>query len=100
MQDGHPIAYYSKALTLTEQNWFPIEKENLAVLCAAERFQKYIYGHEMEVRSDHKPLEMITKKSIHKASPRIQVMLLRLMKYNLYVKYQPGPTMYIADTLL
>ena len=27
-------------------------------------------------------------------------MLLRLMKYNLDVNYQPGPTMYIADTLL
>jgi transposase InsO family protein len=99
MQGGQPVAYYSRALTPTEQNWFPIEKECLAVVCAAERFQQYIYGREVEVRSDHKPLEMITKKSIHKASPRIQAMLLRLMKYNLYVKYQPGPTMYIADTL-
>ena len=27
-------------------------------------------------------------------------MLLRLIKYNLYVNYQPGPTTYIADTLL
>ena len=26
-------------------------------------------------------------------------MLLRRMEYNLYVKYHPGPTMYIADTL-
>ena len=99
MQQGQPVAYYSRALTPTEQNWFPIEKECLAVVCAAERFQQYIYGREVEVKSDHKPLEMITRKSIHKASPRIQAMLLRLMKYNLYVNYQPGPTMYIADAL-
>ena len=26
-------------------------------------------------------------------------MLLKLMNYNLYVNYQPRPTMYIADTL-
>ena len=99
LQEGQPVAYYSKALTPTEMNWFPIEKECLAVVCAAEKFQHYIYGREVEVRSDHKPLDMITRKSIHKASPRIQAMLLRLMKYNLYVSYQPGPTMYIADTL-
>ena len=42
---------------------------------------------------------MITRKSIHKASPLIQAILLRLMKYNLYVNYQPGRTMYIANTL-
>ena len=41
---------------------------------------------------------MFTRKYIHKASPRIQTMLLRFMKYNLYVNYQPGPTLYIADT--
>ena len=51
-------------------NWFPIEKECLAVVCAAEKFQHYIYGREVEVRSDHNPLEMICRKSIHKASPR------------------------------
>ena len=99
LQEGQPVAYYSKALTPTEMNWFPIEKECLAVVCAAEKFQHYIYGREVEVRSNHKPLEMITRKSIHKASPRIQAMLLRLMKYNLYVNYQRGPTMYIADTM-
>ena len=77
MQEGQPVANCSKALTTTEMNWFPIEKECLAVMCAAEKFQHYIYGREVEVRSDHKPLEMITRKSIHKASPWIQAMLLR-----------------------
>ena len=32
--EGQPIAYYSKALTPSEMNWFPIEKECLAVVCA------------------------------------------------------------------
>ena len=100
MQQGQPVAYYSRALTPTEQNWFSIENECLAVVCAAERFQQYIYGREVEVKSDHKPLEMITRKSIHKASPRIQAMLLRLMKYNLYVNYQPGPTIHGGTRLV
>ena len=55
LQEGQPVAYYSKALTQTEMNWFPIEKECLAVVCAAEKCQHYIYVREVEVRSDHKP---------------------------------------------
>ena len=78
LQEGHPVAYYSKALTPTEMKWFLIEKECLAVVCAAETFQHYIYGREVEVTSHHKPLEMITRTFIHKASPRIQVMTSKL----------------------
>ena len=99
LQEDKPIAYYPKALTPAEINWFPIEKECLAIVCTAERFRHFIYGKDVEVKSDQKPLETITKKSVHDATPRIQAMLLRLMRYNLYVNYKPGPTMYISDTL-
>ncbi|GFO32907.1 Pol polyprotein [Plakobranchus ocellatus] len=71
----------------------------LAIVFAAERFSNYIYGREVEVQSDHRPLETITKKSLHTASPRLQTMMLRLKRYNLHVKYTPGSQMYIADTL-
>ena len=49
MQEGQPVAYYPKALTPTEMNWFPIEKECLAVVCAAEKFQHENpqLGHEL-----------------------------------------------------
>ena len=37
LQEGQPVAYYSKALTTTEMNLFPIEKECLAVcVCGRE----------------------------------------------------------------
>ena len=70
-QEGKPIAYASWSLTETEQRWFQIEKELLAIVFAAERFHQYIYGKEVEVESDHKPLETILKKPIENASPRI-----------------------------
>ena len=53
----------------------------------------------MEIESDHKPLEAIIRKPIHSATPRIQLMLMRLMRYKLTLKYVPGTRMYIADTL-
>ena len=64
MQEGKPIAYASRSLTSTEQRWFQIEKELLAIVFAAERFHQYIYGKEVEVESDRKPLEAILKKPI------------------------------------
>ena len=66
---------------------------------AAERFNQFIYGREVEVENDHKPLETIVRKPIQSASPRIQLMMLRLLSYKLYVKYVPGKTVLIADAL-
>ena len=51
------------------------------------------------MHSDHKPLESTTKKPLHQAPPRLQLMLLWLMKYDLRIKYVPGKNMYIADAL-
>ena len=99
MQEGKPIAYASRSLTETEQRWFQIEKELLAIVFAAERFHQYIYGKEVAVESDHKPLETILKKPIENTSPQIQLMLLRLLRYKLDVKYVPGTKLYIADAL-
>ena len=39
LQEGQPVVYYSKALTPTQMYWFPIEKECLDVVCAAEKCQ-------------------------------------------------------------
>ena len=76
-----------------------IEKEMLVILFAATNFHHFIYGTEAEVESDHKPLESIMLKPLHQVSPRMQMMLLKLLKYNLTVKYVPGSRLYIADTL-
>ena len=51
------------------------------------------------MQSDHKPLETIFKKQISATTPRLQRMLLRLMKYSLRIEYVPGSKMFIADTL-
>ena len=100
LQNGQPIAFASRALNKTEQNYAQIEKEALAIVFSCERFNQYIHGREMvTVHTDHKPLVPIFKKSIQQAPKRLQRMRLRLQKYNLDIQYLPGPQMYIADCL-
>ena len=100
MQFGQPVAYASRALTSTETRYAQIENELLAIVFACGRFEAYIYGRrEVNVESDHQPLEMIMKKSLNSAPKRLQRMLLQLQKFNLTVQYKKGRLMHLADTL-
>ena len=64
LQNGKPMAFASKALTETECQYANIEREMLAVVFGAERFQTYIYGRSFTIESDHKPLESISQKKL------------------------------------
>ena len=98
-QEGKPVAFASKSLTPTEEKYAQIEKELYAVLFGCRRFHQYLYGQEITVRTDHKPLESITKKALATAPPRLQRMLLQLQKYNLKIVHIPGKEIPVADTL-
>ena len=98
-QDGKPVAFASKSLSPAEQRYANIERELLAVVFGCERFHTYIYGDHFTVESDHKPLEMIQRKSLKAAPPRLQRMLLRLQPYDVTVTYRPGNEMLLPDGL-
>ena len=99
IQSERPVAYASRSMTDCEKRYAQIEKEMLAIVFGLEHFHYYVYGHQTIVESDHKPLEAIVKKPLSSAPPRLQRMLLRLMKYEILLKYKPGKEMSIPDTL-
>ena len=99
LQRDRPIAYASRSLTNTQTNYAQIEKELLAIVFGCERFKQYLYGKEIEVHTDHKPLINILSKSIHDNPVRIQRLILRLQCYNLTLKYVPGKDLHIPDML-
>lgn len=99
LQEGRPVISASRALTRSEQNYAALELECLAVVFACQKFDQYIYGKQVRVETDHKPLEIITKKSLLAAPRRLQRMLLQLQRYELDVHYIPGSQQWIADTL-
>ena len=99
MQNGKPVSYSSRALTTSERNYSQIEKELLAQVFGVERNHQYVYGRKVVLWSDHKPLEIISKKPLATAPKRLQRLLLRLQQNDVEIRYKPGPELYLADTL-
>ena len=99
MQNGQPVSYSSRALTVNEKKYSQIEKELLAQVFGVERNHQLVYGRKIVLWSDHKPLETISKKPLATAPKRLQRLLLRLQQYDFEIRYKPGPEMYLSDTL-
>ncbi|XP_046739526.1 uncharacterized protein K02A2.6-like [Diprion similis] len=101
LQEGRSVCYASHSLNNAEKNYATIEKELLGIVFATKRFHNFIYGRNVNVVTDHKPLvSIINNKNIGDiASSRLQRMKIKLLKYNLAVSHAPGKNMYVADLL-
>ena len=88
MQNGQPISYSSRSLTKSERNYSHIEKQLLAQVFGVERNHRYVYGRKVLLWSDHKPLEIISKKPLATAPKRLQRLPLRLQQYAVEIRYK------------
>ena len=87
LQGMQPVAYASRALNSAERNYAQIEKLMVAIVFGTSTFHQYIYGKQVSVETDHKPLESLFKKPLSKAPQSIQRMMLRVQHYDLKVNY-------------
>ena len=95
-----PVAYTSCIMSPTEQRYSQIEKECLAICHSLSKFDQWVYGkQDIEVHTDHQPLETILRKPLNKAPARLQKMLMRLQRYSFKTLYKKGTSLYLADTL-
>ncbi|XP_014668899.1 PREDICTED: uncharacterized protein K02A2.6-like [Priapulus caudatus] len=99
LQGGKPVAFASKSLSPAESNYSNIEREMLALVFGINRFHTYLFGKEFVVETDHKPLEMIWKKPLKSAPPRLQRLLIKIQGYKCDIRYKPGKHMVLSDTL-
>lgn len=99
MQNGHPVAYASKSLSSSEQNWPQIEKEAGAIRYACAKFHDMIWGKKIVIETDHKPLESIFKKTLTQAPPRLRRILFDVKPYNPTIVYKRGKDIPLADAL-
>ena len=94
-----PLAFANRALRDPETRYATIEKEMLTVVFALEKWHHFIFGLLVVVKTDHKPLEAITKKPLDRAPRRLQEMLLRSLAYDIKVQHVPGCTQQMADMM-
>ena len=101
--DGHwkPVAYISRAMTETEQRYAQVEKEALAVTWECERLSDYLIGKNFHIETDHKPfVSLLGNKKLNELPPRIQRLLIRLLRFKYTISNVPGKSLVVADTFL
>ena len=91
------IAYFSKTLSRTEQNYCVTRKELLAVVKSMKNFHKYLYGQKFLLRTDHAALQWI----MNFKEPEVQMArwLQYLQTYNFEIVHQKGKSHQNADSL-
>ena len=100
-----PAKWQTHSLCQQDPHWnqMPIckngEREMLAAVFGAERFHTYVYGWSFTIKSDHKLLESISRKTLADTPAWLQCMMLCLQGYNFTIHYCPGKEMVMSDIL-
>ena len=89
-RDGEwkPIAYWSRQLIRSEQNYSATEKEALAIVEAMEHFHVYLYGLDVIVCTDHQPL--IWMMNVRDPQHRVARWIVRLSEYSFVLSIDLG----------
>jgi len=97
MQEFHPIAYFSKALSPKHQAQSIYEKEFMAVVLAIEKWRPYLLGRHFMIRTDHFSLKYLMEQKFTTAFQG--KWLSKLMGFDYEICYKKGKEDVVADGL-
>lgn len=92
-----PIAFASRTLNKSEENYSAIEKELLAIVWACKYFRPYLYGRKFTLYTDHKPLTHGL--NLKDTNSRLIHWRLYLEEFDFEIQYRPGRQNVVADGL-
>ncbi|KAK1679066.1 hypothetical protein QYE76_039914 [Lolium multiflorum] len=96
-QQGHPVAYVSRALGPRNRGLSVYEKEYLAIILAVQHWRLYLQVGEFVIRTDHKSLAHLTDQRLH--TDWQQKLLTKLMGFQYKIMYKKGVLNGAADAL-
>jgi hypothetical protein len=96
-QNGHPLAFISKALGPKNQGLSTYEKEYLAILVAVEQWWHYLQCGEFLIIIDQKSLIHLNEPHLH--TPWQQKVFTKLLGLNYKIVYRQGVHNRVADAL-
>lgn len=94
----HPVAFFSRALTLTEKNYSVYELEMFSVFCDDYHFRVYLNNKKFQLKTDHAALINLLKRDLP-LNTLVKNFFLSLLVYTLSIEYQKGSDNTIADVL-
>ncbi|XP_022019611.1 uncharacterized protein LOC110919656 [Helianthus annuus] len=97
MQDFHPLAYVSKALSPRQQAYSVYEKELLAIIFAVKHWQHYLSIGHFIIRTDQKSLKHLMEQKL--TTPLQHVWLSKLMGFDYEIVYKQGVENRAVDAL-
>lgn len=96
-QNGHPLAYVSKALGPKTRGLSTYEKEYMAILLAVEQWRSYLQHSEFTIYTDQKSLAQLDTQHLHTAQQ--QKVFTKILGFQYKVVYKKGVENCAADAL-
>lgn len=97
MQEGRPIAFYSRLLGVRARDKSVYEKEFMVVCLSILKWKHYLLDRHFVVRTDQQSLRFITQQA--EIGADYQKWVSKLMGFDFEVQYKPGTSNKVADAL-